>query len=147
MTVSWVAAGLPSTSAGEYFHSLTESAAAWRSIIGPFTAVAETTLPVASMLAETVTVPCTLDSFAAVGYAGFVEEISCAARMALNAAAGAGGVAEGKAAAGAGGGVAVRPAAVNRLAEGTAPVDSAAAISVTGADIPYHSPALNGRAG
>jgi len=130
---------LPSTRAGEYFHNLTESAAAWRSIIGPLTAAAETTFPMASMLAETVTVPCTLDSFAAVGYTGRVEESNCAARMVLNVAAGAGGFAEAKAAAGAGGGVEVRPEAVSRFAEGTAPADSATAISVTGADA---SPAL-----
>lgn len=87
LTVTWEDAGLPSTIAGEYFHFLTESTAAWRRGMGPLTAFASTTLPRESICAETTTLPWTLDCLAAPGYTGRVEEISLASCIVLTAGA------------------------------------------------------------
>ena len=86
-------AGLPSIRAGEYFHCFTASMAAWRRNGGPLTASTLTTLPLASTLAFTTTLPWTFDCFANGGYTGCVEEINWGSRTVL--AKGAAGLPEG----------------------------------------------------
>ena len=93
-------------------------------------------MPFASMLAETVTLPCTFACFADVGYVSRDEEINLASRTILGAAIGAGaaGTEDGGA-----GGLEVRPEDVSNPAGVDPATGSITAISAIGEDPPPKS--------
>lgn len=110
--------------------------------MGPLSALASTTFPFASILAETATFPWTVEFLAAAGYAGRTEEINFGSRIRpaaetgaalATAGAAAAETALAKAAGGGDGGLEVRPLDVSNPAGGTAPAVPEEAISVIGA--------------